>query len=281
MPLSRFALLESLLTAGARPRIVRIPWHVSGNGFTEIDVARERRYPIIVMINSGTASASELLAGALQDHDRALIFGRPSFGKSLLMSGFPLADGSYIMLVIGQVRTPCGRVVQRDYHSVTSREYYRLARADRDAVGRPACKTDGGRTVYGGGGIFPDITAPARQSYPMWLSRLGEDLLPIRWAGSYVTANPTEFTAMDTFLNAPNPRTGMLADFRTFAEKQGATIPRDADAESLLQQTLIELLAQTKWGESGYYRALAMFDTEIRAAKTRFGDAAALAARQR
>jgi carboxyl-terminal processing protease len=73
----------------------------------------ERRYPIVVMVNGGTASASELVAGALQDHDRALVVGRPTFGKSLLMRGFPMSDGSVLVLVIGRVRTPCGRVVQR------------------------------------------------------------------------------------------------------------------------------------------------------------------------
>ena len=67
-------------------------------------------------MNSGTASASELVAGALQDHDRALIVGRPTFGKSLLMRGFPMSDGSALVLVVGHVRTPCGRIVQRQYH---------------------------------------------------------------------------------------------------------------------------------------------------------------------
>lgn len=241
----------------------------------------ERRYPIIVLINSGTASASELVAGALQDHDRALIFGRPSFGKSLLMRGFPLADGSYIMLVVGQVRTPCGRVVQRDYHSVTTRDYYRLARADRDTVGRPTCKTSGGRTVYGGGGIYPDVAVAPATSYPSWLSRVREDLLPLRWGASFITANPTLFTSMDTFVNTTTPLTAMLSDFRAFAEKQGAAIPSDANADVLLQQVLVSLLAQIKWGEPGYYKALALLDPDIRSALGRFGEAAALNAKTR
>jgi carboxyl-terminal processing protease len=70
---------------------------------------KERSFPLVVLVNRGTASASELLAGALQDHDRALIVGRPTFGKALLMVGLPLTDGSLMMLVIGRVRTPCGR----------------------------------------------------------------------------------------------------------------------------------------------------------------------------
>ena len=78
--------------------------------------------------------APEIVAGALQDHDRALIVGRPSFGKSLLMQGFPLTDGSVVMLVVGHVRTPCGRVIQREYRDVTTRDYYRLSRAERDTA---------------------------------------------------------------------------------------------------------------------------------------------------
>src|ERR1044071_1358743 len=79
---------------------------------------REERFPLIVLVDDGTASASELVAGALQDHDRALIVGRPSFGKALMMQGFPLLDGSAIVMVIGRVRTPCGRIVQREYRTI-------------------------------------------------------------------------------------------------------------------------------------------------------------------
>lgn len=236
----------------------------------------ERRYPIVVMINSGTASASELVAGALQDHDRALIYGRPSFGKSLMMQGLPLADGSYIMLVIGHVKTPCGRVVQREYHSVTTRDYYRLAEADRDTAGRPSCKTTGGRTVYGGGGIYPDVASPRVGSYPAWMSRIGEGQLVIRWAGGFITANPDAFQTFDTFMAAAGVQKNMLDDFRAFAEKQGIVIPRDADSEMALRRLLVSSLANTKWGDAAYYKAVALFDPEIQAAKTRFTEAAAL-----
>ena len=150
--------------------------------------SREKRYPIVVMVNDGTASAAELVAGALQDHDRALIVGRPSFGKSLLMQGFPLTDGSIVMLVVGHVRTPCGRVVQRRYHGISRREYYRLAGADRDTVGRPSCKTTSGRVVYGGGGIYPDVLLPEGDPIPLWLSRVYEDMLELKWIAGHVTA---------------------------------------------------------------------------------------------
>src|SRR5690606_8709064 len=104
-----------------------------------------RQYPMVVMIDDGTASASELVAGALQDHDRATVVGQPSFGKSMMMRGFPLSDGSILVLVVGLVRTPCGRDVQRQYRGVSARDYYRLASAERDTVGRPTCKSKAGR----------------------------------------------------------------------------------------------------------------------------------------
>jgi carboxyl-terminal processing protease len=134
----------------------------------------EKRYPIVLLVNDGTASASELVAGALQDHDRALVVGTPTFGKSLLMAGFPMSDGSFIELVIGHVRTPCGRVIQRQYHSISRHEYYRLAGVERDTVGRPSCKTDQGRTVYGGGGIYPDVRL-AEDPQPLWLAHVREN----------------------------------------------------------------------------------------------------------
>ena len=86
--------------SGRKPEITdtgRVPRRFGGS---------ERKYPIVLMVDQGTASASELVAGALQDHDRALIVGRPTFGKSLIMQGLPLTDGSVIMLVIGRMQTP-------------------------------------------------------------------------------------------------------------------------------------------------------------------------------
>ena len=186
----------------------------------------ERRYPIVVMVNAGTASASELVAGALQDHDRALIVGRPTFGKSLLMRGFPMSDGSVLVLVVGHVRTPCGRVVQRQYRSITRREYYRLARAERDTAGRPSCQTDAGRTVYGGGGIFPDLALPECASQPRWASRLAEQQLLMTWSGGYVDAHGATLTDVDAFSARELPAAA-LADFRAYAVKQGVSVPPD------------------------------------------------------
>jgi carboxyl-terminal processing protease len=236
----------------------------------------ERRYPIVVMTNGGTASASELVAGALQDHDRALIVGRPSFGKSLLMRGFPLADGSAIVLVIGHVKTPCGRVVQRQYRSITTREYYRLARADRDTVGRPACTTDGGRRVFGGGGIYPDIVLDENTSVPSWMARLGEQDVVLSWVGGYVTANASSLGLLDAFMRAPAVPAAAVTDFRAFAGRQGVVIPVDGESDAVLQRVLAEAVARAKWGDAGSYSVAASLDPEVRAAVKSFERAAAL-----
>jgi carboxyl-terminal processing protease len=236
----------------------------------------ERRYPIVLLVNEGSASASEVVAGALQDHDRALVVGRPTFGKSLLMRGFPMSDGSIIVLVVGHAKTPCGRVVQRQYRAVSRREYYRLATADRDTLGRPSCKTANGRTVYGGGGIYPDVVLPERQSAPVWLARLHEEAIPLAWVGGYIAAAGARLTTPDDLAAAPTLPATALDDFRAFARRQGIAIPTGPDADAWLQGTLVLRVASAKWGDAGYYRVVAAIDPEITAAARAFDRAAAL-----
>jgi carboxyl-terminal processing protease len=230
---------------------------------------------MVVMVNGGTASASELVAGALQDHDRALIVGRPSFGKSLLMRGFPMSDGSVIVLVVGRVKTPCGRVVQREYRTISRRDYFRLARADRDTAGRPSCRTDAGRVVYGGGGIYPDVPLDAEPDAPAWASRLTEQAVVLAWVGGYADARGSSLT-LDALLRAPSLPNDALADFRAFAAKQGAPVPPGADADAQLQRLLVPAVAAAKWGDAGWYGAEARLDPQIGAAVRSFSRAAVL-----
>ncbi len=118
--------------------------------------------PIVVLVNQNTASASEILSGALQDHDRALIVGENTFGKGLVQNPFRLDYGSMLLLTIAKYRTPSGRLIQRDYSNGNLYDYYTKGgtfseeKAAQPPTGEKTL-TDTGRTVYGGGGIMPDF----------------------------------------------------------------------------------------------------------------------------
>jgi len=118
--------------------------------------------PIVMLVNRGTASASEILTGALQDHDRALIVGENTFGKGLVQNPFQLDYGSMLLLTIAKYETPSGRLIQRDYSNGNLYDYYTNGGVGSDDSPRevskgPASKTDSGRDVYSGGGINPDV----------------------------------------------------------------------------------------------------------------------------
>lgn len=114
-----------------------------------------RDYPIVVLVSGSSASAAEIVAGALQDHDRAWILGTTTFGKGLVQTVYPLSENTGLALTTAHFYTPSGRLIQRDYSNKSFFDYY--YHKDANAKNMQDVKmTDSGRTVYGGGGITPD-----------------------------------------------------------------------------------------------------------------------------
>jgi carboxyl-terminal processing protease len=116
-----------------------------------------KTYPIVVLTNRGTASAAEIVSGALQDHDRALILGETTFGKGLVQTIFTLSDNTGLLLTTYHYYTPSGRLIQRNYNGVSLYDYYYNHEKPEPAKDREVKLTDTGRTEYGGGGITPDV----------------------------------------------------------------------------------------------------------------------------
>lgn len=125
---------------------------VYGNGGQE--------YPLVVLVNRGTASAAEIVSGAIQDHDRGLIVGEVTFGKGLVQTVYPLSEDTALALTTAKYYTPSGRLIQRDYNGVSLYDYYYNRDQEEGAPSKETKLTDSGRTVYGGGGITPDVAIP-------------------------------------------------------------------------------------------------------------------------
>jgi len=112
-------------------------------------------YPIVVLVDRYTASAAEIVSGALQDHDRGWILGEPTFGKGLVQTVYPMGDNTGLALTTAHYYTPSGRLIQRDYSNISFLDYYTHSNLEQKNE-KDVKTTDSGRTVYGGGGITPD-----------------------------------------------------------------------------------------------------------------------------
>src|SRR5436305_7610689 len=171
-----------------------------------------RDYPLVVLVNRGTASAAEIVAGAIQDHDRGLILGETTFGKGLVQTVYPLVENTGLALTTAKYYTPSGRLIQRDYSNVSFYDYYYHREGEENNnAGKEVKLTDSGRTVYGGGGITPDIKIA-----PVKTTRFEDSLLQkyafFNFAQRYLQGRTVDknFETTDT----------VLQEFRKFLDAQ-------------------------------------------------------------
>ena len=232
-----------------------------------------RDIPLIVLIDERSASAAEALAASLQDHDRALLVGRRSFGKALMQSFFLLPSGDNIWLTIGHVITPSGRVIQRRYHGIGYEQYLSFAgRSGAQEDTTTLYKTDAGRPVRGGGGIVPDIVVPITVPLPVWWSAAADSGFDDAVSDSVAQTLPATPAARAVWLTAEGEwRAKLLPPFLT---RVRARLGVAAATDSLLDRRLARILAarsaEVRWGPDAREEFLIRNDRTIRVAVEQF-----------
>lgn len=184
--------------------------------------------PLVVLVNGNTASAAELLTAALQEHDRAVIAGEPTYGKGVVQSVTPLSEKTGLALTTGQYFTPCGRSIQRPLPGTALETTWRqLETVATDATksqeparrSTAAFHTDGGRPVSAGGGIMPDVTIPPRAMDP-WLTFLNQTGTFTNFASEYLTHHGK---VSDSF----EPSSAVVESFRDFLVRNQIRVPEE------------------------------------------------------
>jgi carboxyl-terminal processing protease len=251
--------------------------------------------PLIVLINEGSASGSEIVAGALQDHDRALIVGRRSFGKGLVQMPIPLSDGSELRLTISRYYTPSGRSIQKPYNG--NKNYYHADRIQRYENGEffsedsisvndtLVYKTSKGRIVYGGGGIMPDYFVPLDTTYDsQYLSQLIYQNVIREYTLNYFNENRDwlEKMSLESFSNDYNVSEPMLHELTKLAGEADITFDQDQFEKSkpLIRNRIKAYIARSVWNNKGWYKIANDFNETFQEALNHFDKAEHLASSQ-
>jgi carboxyl-terminal processing protease len=230
------------------------------------------KYPIVVLVNRNTASAAEIVSGALQDHDRALIVGETTFGKGLVQTVFQISDNTGLALTTYHYYTPSGRLIQRPYDHMSLYDYYYV----RDASKEPKDKsnlevklTDSGRTVYGGGGITPDEKIDTPKS-----NRFQDTLLQhyafFNFSKHYLATNTV---AKDFAVDA-----GIMQQFKDFLKANHIDYT-DADIAGVQEWVKSSIKAElftSQFGQLEGLKVRAQWDPQIAKAVTFLPEATAL-----
>ena len=228
---------------------------------------------VAILIDEGSASASEILAGAIQDWDRGVIIGRRSFGKGLVQQMLPLPDGSQLRLTIARYHTPSGRVIQTPYEEGAAHKYYRAlyerySRGEyfnRDSIHFPDSLKYRtllkGREVYGGGGIMPDIFIPADTTgYSDYYGSVARRGIILDYMNDMYDANRdswrSAYKSFDVFVMDFDKDESILKGLIDYAEKRGVKyVPEQFSvSKKEIDIFLKALAARSLFGAEGYYR---------------------------
>jgi len=232
-----------------------------------------KQFPIVVLVNRNTASAAEIVSGALQDHDRALIVGETTFGKGLVQTVYNLSENTGLALTTYHYYTPSGRLIQRNYSGVSLYDYY-YNHAGATAPGssnREVKMTDSGRTVYGGGGITPDekIDSPKHNHF--------QDDLIYKAAFFHFAAHYLSNRTVDRSFQVDD---AVLSDFKQWLTTQDDITPvNDKQINENLDWVKVNLkenIITSQFGQQQGLRVMADWDPMIQKALTYLPEAQAL-----